>query len=333
VTNSDPQRSSQEPGPWPSDLRRGTGVVSRGPNIKFINLVVHDTARGFEVSAESIGTEIYGNVVYYNGWETPGGGAQGNGIETQNDAGVRRIADNIIFGQFSHGIIASGKVLNNITLDGNTIFSNGSISRKGVMESRNVLLGTGVVTNKPVVTNNAIYDGQANLGYDAGCANGIITGNYFGGPLVWVKCAGVMKDNIVYDPYVGPSGYGPLPAQYPSNTYHKAKPTGLVVRMRPNQYERGRATLTVYNWDRKSGVQVNLAEAGLASGDRYEIRDVQNYFGKPIVSGTYKGGSVDLPLTGTTVAAPVGSVPVAPKHTLPEFGAFVILKLEGKSGT
>ena len=331
--NSDPQRSSKEPGPWPSDLRRGTGVGSRGTNLKFINLVVHDAARGFEVNADSAGTEVYGNLIYFNGWETPDGGAQGNGIETQNVGGSRRIADNIIFHQFSHGIIVSGKPLDNVILDGNTIFSNGSISRKGVMESRNVLLGAGLVANKPVVTNNAIYDGQTNLGYDAGCANATVTGNYFAGPLIWVKCAGDMRDNVVYDPYVTASGYGALSTQFPSNTYHTTRPSGVVVRIRPNEYERGRATLTIFNWDRKSEVSVNLAEAGLAVGDRFEIRDVQNYFGKPAAEGTYKGGTIDLPMDMTEISTPVGGVPSAPKHTLPEMGTFIVLRGETKSGT
>ena len=333
VTNSDPQRSSQEGGPWPSDMRRGTGVGSRGTDIKFINLVVHDTARGFSVNAESINTEIYGNLIYYNGWETPGGGAQGNGIDTQNQVGTRRIADNMIFGQFSHGLIASGTPLDNIILDGNTFFSNGNISRKGVMDSRNILVGAGVVTNKPVVTDNSIYDGQTNLGYDAGCADGIVTGNYFAGPVIWVKCAAVMKDNVLYNPYESGSGYGQLPAQFPANTYHKAKPTGVIVRMRPNKYEPGRALLTIYNWDKASKVSVNLAGAGLADGDRFEVRDAQDYFGKPAAAGTYLGGTVDLPLSNGTVSKPVGTVPSAPQHTLPEFGTFVVLKRESRSGS
>ncbi len=239
LTNSEPQRSSQEGGAWPSDLKRGTGVGSRGTNIKFINLVVHDAARGIEVNADSINTEIYGSLIYYNGWGTPAGGAQGNGIETQNQVGTRRIADNIIFSQFSHGLIASGKPLDNIIIEGNTFFSNGNLSQKGVLDSRNILLGAGVITNRPVVTDNAIYDGQTNLGYDAGCADATVTGNYFVGPLIWVKCAGVMKDNILYNPYESGSGYGQLPAQFPANTYHKARPTGVIVRVRPNEYAAG----------------------------------------------------------------------------------------------
>ena len=333
VTNSDTLRQSKETGPWPSDLRRGTGVGARGPNNKFINLIVHDATRGFEVTAESIGTEIYGSLIYYNGWETADGVGLGNGIETQNQLGSRRIADNIIFKQFSHGMIVSGKPLDNVTLDGNTIFSNGALSRKGVLESRNVLFGASVVANKPVVTDNSTYDGQTNLGYDAGCADATITGNYFAGPLVWVKCAGTMTGNVLFDPYIAGYGYSPLPEQFPANSYNTTRPTGLVVRMRPNEYEPGRATVTIYNWDKKSEVSIDPSGAGLAAGDRYEVRDAQNYFGPPVAAGIYKGGSITVPLTNLAVSSPAGLVPTAPKPTLPEFGAFVILKGEQKSGT
>jgi hypothetical protein len=30
-------------------------------------------------------------------------------------------------------------------------------------------------------------------------------------------------------------------------------------------------------------------------------------------------------MTGLTVAAPVGNVPVVPKHTAPEFGTFILI--------
>jgi hypothetical protein len=195
-----------------------------------------------------------------------------------------------------------------------------------------VLLGAGVVANRPIVTDNSTYDGQTNLGFDAGCADATITGNYFGGPLIWVKCAGVMKDNVLYDPYIAGYGYGPLPTEFPANTYHTTKPAGVVVRMRANEYEPGRATLTIYNWDKQSEVSVTPSDAGLAAGDRFEVRDAQNYFGPPVAAGIYKGGSISVPMTSRGVAAPVGAVPTPPSSTLPEFGTFVILKSAQKSG-
>lgn len=331
LTNSDPDRMSKEPGQWPGDLRRGTGVTVTGSHVRFINLIVHDLARGFEVNVNSTNTELYGNLIYHNGWQVPEGGARGDGIDTQNQLGSRRIIDNIIFNQFSNGIAIFGKFLDNITLEGNAVFNNGSISRQGITEARNILLGGAVVANNPVVKNNMTYNGQTNLGYGAGCSNGTVTDNYFAAPLIWVKCSAVMQRNTLYD--ASANGYGPLPTEYPDNKYHHARPSGVIVLVRRNQYEPGRANVAIFNWDKKSEVSVNLSEGGLAVGDRYEVRDAQNYFGKPTASGVYRGGTIELPMSTLTVSQPVGTVPVAPKHTLPEFAVFVILKVDAKSGS
>lgn len=331
VTNSDPDRTSEEPGQWPGDLKRGAGVASSGSHVRFINLVVHDMARGFEVNENAVGTEFYGNIIYNNGWEGPQGAAQGNGIDTRNQRGYRRLLDNIIFNQFSHGIAVFGEHVDHVTLEGNVVFNNGSISRQGVAESRNILLGGSVVAADPVVRDNVTYNGQTNLGYSAGCSNSTVTDNYFAGPLVWVKCAGVMKGNTLYDPSGG--GYGTLPSEYPDNTYSRAKPSGVSVRVRRNQYEPGRANVIVLNWDQKSEVGIDPADAGLAVGDRYEVRDAQDYFGKPVASGTYSGGTITLPTTQTTVSTPVGVGLKVPAHTLPELAVFVIRKADAKPTT
>jgi len=331
VTNSDPQRTSKESGPWPSDLRRGTGVASTGSHVKFINLVVHDMARGFDVNENATDNEFYGNLIYHNGWEGAEGVPRGNGIDTRNQVGSRRLADNIIFDQFSHGISILGEFLDNITLEGNVVFNNGSISKQGVTESRNILLGGTAVANNPVVRANVTYNGQTNLGYDAGCSGATVADNYFAGPLIWVKCSGEFSGNILFDPSGG--GYGPLPSQFPANTYETARPGGLVVRVRRNEHEPGRAHVVVFNWAGAPEARLNPSDAGLRAGDRFEVRDAQDYFGRPAVTGTTNGGPVVIPLTNTSVAAPTGAVPVPPKHTPPEFSVFVVQKLNPSKGT
>jgi len=70
---------------------------------------------------------------------------------------------------------------------------------------------------------------------------------------------------------------------------------------------------------------VNLAPAGLANGAPFEIRDAQDYFGTPVLSGLYTGNPVVLPMTGSSTAVPVRFA--APAHTSPEFGAFVLVPL------
>lgn len=108
--------------------------------------------------------------------------------------------------------------------------------------------------------------------------------------------------------------------------YTTDAPTGTDVFVRPNQYERGRAHVIVYNWDGKPAVTADLADSGLKDGQEFEVFDAQDFFGKPVATGTYKKNiAVVIPMTPLTHAAPVGDVLFAPQHTGPEFGVFVIL--------
>jgi hypothetical protein len=326
ITSSDTKRISAQPGSWPSDLLRGYGAVSRAPGIKFINMIVHDNANGIGLWSESVGSEAYGNVVYYNGWQAPDR-AHGHGIYTQNAAGLRLIAENILLHQFSHGIHAYGSgvaSLDNITLEGNISSMNGSISRGGIYESgRDLLLGGYRVASNPVLASNSTYGGQTNLGYSAGCSNARVTDNYFAGPFLLINCVPAMSGNHLWD-LTWPK-YGTLPTQYPQNTFYTTQPTSTFIRVRPNKYETGRAHIAVYNWGSTSVLPVDISAARLPIGTAFEIRDAQNYFGTPVVTGTYDGRPVNLVMSGLRAAAAVGNVPVAPSHTAPKFAAFVVV--------
>lgn len=114
-----------------------------------------------------------------------------------------------------------------------------------------------------------------------------------------------------------------------NSTYTSAQPTGVHVAVRPNLYEPGRAHVAVFNWDLAASVNVDLSSV-LRIGDRYEIRDAQNYYGAPVVTGFYDGNPVALPMNLTAVAAPVGEVPhIAWRftHTAPQFAAFVVRRV------
>jgi hypothetical protein len=119
-----------------------------------------------------------------------------------------------------------------------------------------------------------------------------------------------------------------------NSTYAEGRPAGITIFIRPNRYEAGRAHVAVYNWDLRPAVTLNLSESGLTSGQRYEIRDAQNYFGSPLVSATYnaKKPLVSIPMTNLSVAAPIGSNFVPP-HTAPEFGAFVVLPVSKENNS
>jgi len=95
-----------------------------------------------------------------------------------------------------------------------------------------------------------------------------------------------------------------------------SRPTGIKVFTRANQYEPGRGHIAVYNWDLANSVELDLSSL-LTNGMRYEIRNVQDYFGTPVATGTFSGQAVRVPLTGTKLG--------------PEFNTFVVVPL-GTSG-
>jgi hypothetical protein len=100
-------------------------------------------------------------------------------------------------------------------------------------------------------------------------------------------------------------------------------PSTPAVFVRPNKYEPGRANVIVYNWGRQASVSADLSNV-LVVGQRYEIRNVQDIFGAAVVSGTYGGGSVSIPMGGVTPPQPIGGSPNAPIRTGPDFDVFVV---------
>ena len=117
-----------------------------------------------------------------------------------------------------------------------------------------------------------------------------------------------------------------------NSTYIDNAPTGTKVFVRPNNYEPNRANIIIYNWDKANTVAVDLSSV-LNPGDSYELRNVQDYFGD-VITGVYGGGELIIPMTGRTRAKPLGydqvtswyHNPLQP-NTFPEFGAFVIKKI------
>jgi hypothetical protein len=104
---------------------------------------------------------------------------------------------------------------------------------------------------------------------------------------------------------------------------------GVECYVRPNKYEAGRANLIVYNWAGQSSVSVDVSSV-LPVGTAYEVRNAQNYYATPVLSGVYQGGALSLPMTGLTVAKPNGSF-TATAPIGPNFNVFILCPLP--SGT
>jgi len=80
----------------------------------------------------------------------------------------------------------------------------------------------------------------------------------------------------------------------------------------------------IYNWDLKDSVKID-ASTVLHAGDRYEVRNAQDFFGPEVASGVFDGSTIALPMAEQKQAAPIGQPAHAPKPATAEFGAFVLL--------
>jgi hypothetical protein len=331
ITNTGGVRASPVAGSLPP-AGLGFAVDANGPGTKLINLVIHDAGQGIGLWTPATDAEAYGNVIYYNGWDGTDRG-HGHGIYTQNQApSVKRIADNVLFEQFAIGIQAytESGAIDNIQLEGNVAFDNGALSRVSGY-TYNLLVGGLRSATSPSLDSNFTYTrpeagGADNLGYSAGCTYATVTRNYFAGSAAFQLVNCQMGLTLSGNAFLGRvTGFSP--AQFPSNTYFDSRPGQTRVYIRPNQYETGRAHVIVYNWSLDPAATVDLTGI-LVPGDDYEVRNVRNLFGPPLLAGTYAGGALTVPLSAPSGARPVGAT-AASAPPEPEFAVFLVRKVVG----
>ncbi|MGZ2368721.1 hypothetical protein ACXR6G_02940 [Ancylomarina sp. YFZ004] len=188
-SNSSRGRVSQNPGSSVYDIPIGSGINVHGQNIKLINLIIHDApGNGIGDWIEALNNEVYGCIVYYNGWQGPDR-AHGHAYYAQNKNGTKTIADNIMFSNFKMGlhVYTQSSSIDGFHIEGNSCFNNGlvSIDRK---LSVNILVAGGQPASRIVVIDNYAYCNalaittNVRLGY-RGAANRdiIVKDNYYMG--------------------------------------------------------------------------------------------------------------------------------------------------------
>jgi hypothetical protein len=406
VTCSDPVRTTPTRGSDARDIPRSSiAVTVSGPNVSLINLAVHDLGDGIEFWQPARDSEIYGCVLYNNGWQGPDRG-HGHGIYIQNREGTKRVTDVVSFNNFATGMKAYGEQgwAVGISFDGIVSFNNGSLRPPPEAREYNLLVGTAVNPAANIsLTHSCFYHPPGVVarnvcfGYtSAGSEGAVIRDNYLAGGDAALEIRGWRSAAVSGNTFYAVSANAPgrnsslaqvrtpdgVPAsayRWENNTYFDGTrssgqngpafpfnfndalnaqgggwltfeewkratgfdgtsrysadpPAETRVVVRPNKYEPGRANIAVYNWERKDSVAVDLSGTGLKNGDAFEVVDAQNYFGAPVARGVYDGSPVPLPMKLETVAQPVGKTPVPPRHTGPEFGAFVVRPHPWKPG-
>ena len=233
---------------------------------------------------------------------------------------------NILFG-------GSEPVRNGTLVDNMTYFS----PNVGV---HNLLIGFGTTVNQDLmVQNNYAVGGMLLL--DVGWWQSLtMTDNSLFGSvsdMIWLRDSAVSGFQLANNRYYRDSSaeaWGYINTDYGFAGWQQASGVGATDRavtsdpaepkvfLRPNRYEPGRANLTIYNWTRQATVPVDLSGI-VRVGDHYDVRNVQDFFGAPVLSGTYAGGPVAVPMAGVTPVAPIGGSR-APPQTGPDFGVFVV---------
>ncbi len=317
------------------DHNLGNAIIGRGQiNIngtdnRVINCIVHDLNLGIGFWKEATGGELYGNIIYNNGWDTPTTNQWDNAIYTQNfNTATKLYTDNIVFNGFAFGIAAYGGAsgpMQKMTFRGNILFQNGVAPGVGSHTIKpDFLVGGTLSAGDIIIDRNYSYQtgtGSFQIGYEFGGSNAnvTVTNNYlYSGNCNWPKpWSSITASGNTVKALTGASapGFG-----FTVN----ASPTGTFTVARPNVHESGRGHVAIFNWNGSSSVNVDLSSV-VAVGSAYQIYHVYD-LATPVTSGTYSGGAVSIPMAAKNPPVILGDItdlgtPVQLPNT---FGAFLV---------
>ncbi len=334
IMNSHSNRLTTESGPFPIAFTVAhsgqtnnlcvSGFDLRAAHIKLINLIVHDSiGGGIGVNSAAVNPELYGVLSFYNGWQGCDR-SHGHGLYAQSlDPSFCSVQESLFFANYALGIQATSTagLVDNLFLTANALFFNGALARK---HQGNLLFGpVSGQANNIFMNRNFIYDtkgsgSDVNVGYQGGANNPVLVNNYFQTKVTFSPS----NQNLTLSMNTFLSGTSFLNEEnYPDNVYSTNRPSSNLVEVRPNIYEAGRAHIIVYNWENATNLAVDVSTV-LTPDSEFEVRNAQDYYGAPVLAGTYTGELINLPMTNLRVAKPVGSN--APPSTAPEFNVFII---------
>ena len=333
------------------------GITCTAENIKFINMIVHDTGTGIDCWKTAKNSETYGCNIYHignnllNGTNLEG---HGHGMYLQNDTfGTKLIHNNIIFNTYGYGIkvwqTTTTAALGNFDVQRNIVFNSGAASENlGGLGNNSRTHNFFVVANgennpvrNTVIKHNYTYADQTMprpsvnaFGLNYGVLNMTLDSNvlmcqtrlgYNNTPIFDAS----VKGNQVIGGIPSIYGYylwGFTQDDYPQNNFMPTIPTsGKNYIVFPNKYESDRAHIAIYNWDNSNSVTVNISNTGLQNGDQYELINVLDYY-NDVITKTYDGsGTITIPMIGHTAVQAIGSKQ-KPIISFPTFGAFLLRK-------
>ena len=297
-----------DPGSPTNPWTRGSGIYGQNNTgsryvtdvISFKNFTTG--MKAYTLDGYANGFKFVGNIAFWNGVD---------GIEFDSAhhpaQGITLISNCVYYSGTSHmGIYGTNQndiaILNNYFVSddvpaisvrnwANIVMSNNVFTTVALTNpySGPSCIAEAYVTNNVVqalVDNNSYYGGGVYI--DWGLLAFLVNGSRWG----WSD----WKSKTLWDAHS---------AYIPTNC-----PTQNVTILRTNKYERGRAHLVVFNWESNSTINVDISNVGLAQGQSFEVRDVQNYLGTPVIMTNFDAAhpTISIPLTLTNVTPLIGDV-------------------------
>jgi hypothetical protein len=284
------------------------------------------------------GIHAYPNPGHVNGFVIDGNTIFNNGILT-NDS-VRY--NNILVNSYAPYTCKNITVKNNLTYDSKNTYKYTSIYEADVLVG-----ATNMKSSKLLMHDNYFMGkgraGQAVLNWDSVIYKNNTSYYHSNGSVaIALPSGGVYaqhdwNNNLYY----GPASlthfsyqFGPLvnfqnwksTTNFDANSlFISAQPDSNNIFIFPNQYEKGRANVIVYNWSNKTSVTVDLSKTGLVAGQAFKVYDAQNYGGDPVYEGNYDTGNATIAIGFSSLnpVAPLGLPAIA--STAPEFVTLVVV--------
>jgi hypothetical protein len=284
------------------------------------------------------GLQIYGtDAAYLWNFDIEGNTIFGSGDPVASQFGTRfNIEQRGAAGNFGHSIYKSNSIYHRNGSDFALAFNAaGEPAGQDITFSNNIVHGESLFyeVNGYTVTGNKFTSGSNPLaGQSVLIGFRVIVGMPFS-INTWKNNQYAVPPNSTQDPFYIFDSTGIL-YKFPSwssitgydqgSTFADGQFTAPDVIVRPNRYEPGRALVTFWNWSGAGSLGADLSTV-LKVGDRFEVHHVFALNDAPIVSGTYQGGSVQIPQPALTPPAPIG-LPPSPSMPDNRFNVFLVTK-------
>jgi len=332
MDSSTDSRESAERGSSPSDITLNGGVNIFGHDVKVINFVVHDTTGGFSFWRPATDSELYGNIIYNNGWTAPDRG-HGHAIYTQNETGTKTLKDNIIFFGYGTGVHAytEGGAIKGFDVIDNVWFHTGASDPRTSQRKDNCLIGGFQPVERLLIEGNVGWSkGRGTrIGYggDINNIDATFRNNYLAESLwIWGNWETIdLIDTQVFGG-IGDEDKAKITTMENSVLVNEKPTTGTKIFIKQNEYDANRARVAIFNWEEKDSIDVDLKSV-LKTGDNFKINSVFDLFGEPVVKGTFDGNLISIPMGTVAPPQPYGMEGGIEEDDDPkkQFGVFIII--------